>query len=295
MSRNNRKSAGRAGERPPAPEPLTIAVPDSHTHLDIVLSGEWGEDSAGPPPPDSPAVTAELDAATAAGIDRVVQVGVDVGSSRWGAELAALDDRVLAAVALHPNEAPVLDDLEAALAEIDKLGSEPRVRAFGETGLDSYRTGEEGLAAQEYSFRRHIEMAKAHGKALVIHDREMHEQVLRVLDDEGAPETVVLHCFSGDEAFARECVARGYFLSYAGNVTFKNAQNLRDAALVTPVEQMLVETDAPFLTPMPYRGRNNSPYLVPITVRYIAELKGVDVDELCAGLSATGTRVFGEW
>jgi len=295
MSRNNRKSAGRDAERPPSPEPLAIPVLDSHTHLDIVLSGEWGEDAAGPPPPDSPAVAAELDAATAAGIDRVVQVGVDVGSSRWGADLAAADTRVIAAVALHPNEAPILDDLEAALAEIDKMGSEPRVRAFGETGLDSYRTGEDGLAAQQYSFRRHIEMAKAHGKALVIHDREMHEQVLRVLDSEGAPETVVLHCFSGDEAFARECVARGYFLSYAGNVTFKNAQNLRDAALVTPVEQMLVETDAPFLTPMPYRGRTNSPYLVPITVRYIAELKGVAVDELCAGLSATGTRVFGEW
>lgn len=295
MSRKNRKSAGRTGERPETPEPLNVPVLDSHTHLDIVLSGEWGEDGAEPPEVTGPSVKAELDLATAAGITRIVQVGVDVRSSRWGADLAAADDRVVAAVALHPNEAPVLADLEAALGEIEKMGAEPRVRAFGETGLDSYRTGPEGLAAQEHSFRRHIDLAKTYAKALVIHDREMHDDVLRVLDDEGAPDTVVLHCFSGDETFARECVERGFFLSYAGNITFKNAQHLRDAALVTPVEQMLVETDAPFLTPMPYRGRPNSPYLVPLTVRFIAELKGVGVDELCAGIDATGTRVFGDW
>lgn len=295
MSRMNRKSAGRTGERPPAPEPLRVPVPDSHTHLDIVLSGEWGEDSAGPPPPTAEAVTRALDDATAVGITRVVQVGVDVRSSRWGADLAAHDERVIAAVALHPNEAPLLTDLEAALNEIDKMGAEPRVRAFGETGLDSYRTADDGLAAQEYSFRRHIAMAKAHGKALVIHDREMHQDVLRVLDDEGAPETVVLHCFSGDEVFARECVERGYYLSYAGNVTFKNAQNLREAALVTPATQMLVETDAPFLTPMPYRGRPNAPYLVPYTVRYLADLKEIDVDQMCQAIDANNTRAFGDW
>jgi TatD DNase family protein len=271
-----------ASEPPPAPEPLVVPVLDSHTHLDMV-----GGDPA-----------AAVAAATAVGVDRLVQVGVDVESSRWSARLAATLPAVVAAVALHPNEAPALDkagDLDEALRIIEDLAGQERVRAVGETGLDAYRTGEEGRAAQERSFRAHVAIAKATGKALVIHDRDAHADVLRVLDDEGAPEHVVMHCFSGDERFAADCVKRGYVLSFAGTVTFKNAAYLREAARVTPPDQILVETDAPFLTPMPYRGRPNGSYLIPLTVRALAETLGRDLDELCAAISATGERVFGPW
>ncbi len=277
-----RTAGNRAEAPPPAPEPLAVPVLDSHTHLDIV-----GGDT-----------TAAIAAARAVGVDRLVQVGVDVESSRWSAALAARAPGVLAAVALHPNEAPILDKaggLDEALREIEALARQDRVRAVGETGLDSYRTGEDGRVAQERSFRAHIAIAKATGKALVIHDRESHADVLRVLDDEGAPQRVVLHCFSGDEEFAAQCVRRGYVLSFAGTVTFKNAEYLRAAARVTPLDQMLVETDAPFLTPMPYRGRPNGSYLIPLTVRSLAQTLGRDLDEVCAGISATGERVFGPW
>jgi TatD DNase family protein len=273
------RAARRSEEPPPAPEPLTVPVLDSHTHLDIV----GGDPVAG------------IEAARAVGVDRLVQVGVDVDSSRWSADLAQRQPAVLATAALHPNEAPRLDDLDEALRAIEALAKLPRVRGIGETGLDHFRTGEEGRAAQERSFRAHIQIAKSTGKALVIHDRDAHADVLRVLDDEGAPDTVVLHCFSGDEQFAAECVKRGYVLSFAGTVTFKNAQNLRDAARVTPLDQILVETDAPFLTPMPYRGRPNASYLIPLTVRALAETIGRDVDEVCAAISDTGERVFGPW
>jgi TatD DNase family protein len=169
------------------------------------------------------------------------------------------------------------------------------VRGVGETGLDTYRTGEAGRAAQEASFRAHIAIAKRHGKPLVVHDRDAHDDVLRVLDSEGAPDTVVLHCFSGDETFAAECVRRGYVLSFAGTVTFASATALRRAAAVTPPDQLLVETDAPYLTPMPYRGRPNASYLVPLTVRALAEATATDLDTLCEAISATGDRVFGPW
>jgi TatD DNase family protein len=198
-------------------------------------------------------------------------------------------------VAIHPNEAGAGGATDEALAEIDRLAAQPRVRAVGETGLDRYRTGPEGWAAQEVSFRTHIRIAKEHGRALVIHDREAHDEILRVLDDEGAPEHTVLHCFSGDARFAKACVERGFVLSFAGTVTFANAGELREAAALTPVERLLVETDAPFLTPMPYRGRPNASRLVPHTVRALAEVTGVEVAELCAGLTATAERVFGSW
>lgn len=265
---------------PPPPEPLHSPVLDSHTHLDIV-GGEPG---------------AAIEAARAVGVTRLVQVGVDVDSSRWSADLAAAHDAVLATVALHPNEAPRVADLDGALRVIEGLARDhPRVRGIGETGLDTFRTGEAGRAVQEASFRAHVQIAKDTGKALVIHDRDAHADVLRILDEEGAPYTVVLHCFSGDEGFAVECVKRGYVLSFAGTVTFKNAQNLRDAALVTPLDQILVETDAPYLTPMPFRGKRNGSYLIPLTVRALAAVKGTDLDELCAAISATGERVFGSW
>ncbi|HWB35916.1 MAG TPA: TatD family hydrolase, partial [Rugosimonospora sp.] len=239
--------------------------------------------------------------AIAVGVTRLVQVGVDVSSSRWGVDLATREKAVVATVALHPNEAPRLFEaggaagLDEALREIEALAGHERVRGLGETGLDTFRTGEAGRAAQEHSFRVHIALAKATGKALMIHDRDAHADVLRVLDDEGAPDTVVLHCFSGDAGFARECVRRGYVLSFAGTVTFKNAHDLREAAKVTPPDQMLVETDAPFLTPTPYRGRPNSPYLIPLTMRALAGTTGRDLDELCAAISATGERVYGPW
>jgi TatD DNase family protein len=284
MTTRKERAQRRAGEFPPAPEPLAVPVFDSHTHLDITVQEAPGT-----------GVDDLIAAAVKAGVDRLVQVGVDVPSSRWSAELAGRDERVLAAVAVHPNEAPRLADLDEALREIEALARLPRVRGVGETGLDTFRTGAEGRAAQEASFRAHIAIAKRHRKALIVHDRDAHADVLRVLDEEGAPETVILHCFSGDAEFAAECVRRGYLLSFAGTVTFGNAANLRAAAAITPPEQMLVETDAPYLTPMPYRGRPNASYLIPHTMRALAETTGADLDELCAAISATGDRVLGPW
>jgi TatD DNase family protein len=254
-------------------------VLDSHTHLDIV-----GTD------PDE-----QVAAAAAVGVDRLVQVGVDVDSSRWSVRLAEQHAGVLAAVALHPNDAPRVSDLDEALREIEALAAHPRVRAVGETGLDHFRTGEDGRAVQEQSFRAHIAIAKRYDRTLMIHDRDAHADVLRILDEEGAPERVMMHCFSGDREFALECVKRGFFLSFAGTVTFENAPALREAAAVTPLESMLVETDAPFLTPMPYRGRPNAPYLIPLTVRALAELTGADLAEVCGAISANGDQIFGPW
>jgi TatD DNase family protein len=254
-------------------------VLDSHTHLDIV-----GTDPDG-----------QLEAAVAVGVDRLVQVGVDVDSSRWSVRLAERHPGVLAAVALHPNDAPRVSELDEALREIEALAAHPRVRAVGETGLDHFRTGDEGRAVQEQSFRAHIAIAKRYDLTLMIHDRDAHADVLRVLDEEGAPERVMMHCFSGDREFALECVKRGFFLSFAGTVTFENAPALREAAAVTPLESMLVETDAPFLTPMPYRGRPNAPYLIPLTVRALAQLTGADLAEVCSTISANGDQIFGPW
>jgi TatD DNase family protein len=261
---------------------------DSHTHLDIAVGGEDRQ-------PTDAEVDEEIAAAVAVGVPRLVQVGVDVGSSRWGADLAVRHPAVLATVAVHPNEAGAGAATEDALAEIDRLAALPRVRGVGETGLDRFRTGPEGWAAQEASFRAHIEIAKRHGIALVIHDRDAHDEVLRVLDDVGAPEHTVLHCFSGDADFARRCIERGYVLSFAGTLTFASAGHLREAAALTPLDQLLVETDSPFLTPMPFRGRPNSSRLVPHTVRALADVTGTPLDGVCAALTANAERVFGGW
>ncbi|WP_238007999.1 TatD family hydrolase [Dactylosporangium sp. AC04546] len=280
----------REGTFPPATEPLPVAVPDSHTHLDITLE----DDGQGGPTTVADAVNA----ATAAGVDRLVQVGCDVESSRWGVEVAERHPAVVATVALHPNDAARFktdEDLDEALREIERLAAHPRVRGIGETGLDYFRTGEDGRKAQHESFRAHIAIAKRYGKTLVIHDRDAHDDVLAVLDEEGAPDQVVMHCFSGDEHFARECLDRGYLLSFAGTVTFGNAAHLRRAAAITPLDGLLVETDAPFLTPMPYRGRPNASYLIPLTVRALADVTGHDLDALCAAISANGDRAFGSW
>ncbi|HUR51700.1 MAG TPA: TatD family hydrolase [Mycobacteriales bacterium] len=266
----------REGEAPPSPEPLPVAVADSHCHLDI-MGGSVEE---------------HLALAREVGIDTVVQVGIDVPSSRLSVRLAARHEQVWATVAMHPNEAGRGHADADALTEIAVLARDPGVVAVGETGLDHFRTGPDGHRLQEESFRAHIGIAKDSGKALVIHDRDAHEDVLRVLREEGAPERVVFHCYSGDEAMARECADQGYYLSFAGPVTFKPNDALRAAAAVCPRDRLLVETDAPFLTPMPYRGRPNAPHLVPLTVRALAAVRGDDLAELCGVLSENGKRAF---
>jgi TatD DNase family protein len=272
--------------RPPAPEPLPHPVADNHCHLDIADGEGW------------PGTGEAIAAAAAVGVTRIVQVGCDLPGARWAVEAAERYDALVAAVALHPNEAPLLaaaGELDDAVAEIERLASLDVVRAVGETGLDHFRTGEEGRAAQVESFRRHIDLAKRLGKTLMIHDRDAHDEVLRVIDEEGAPDRWVMHCFSGDAAVARACLDRGAHLSFAGTVTFKSAEPLRGALRVTPQDRVLVETDAPFLTPMPYRGRPNASYLVPLTMRAMAEVRGEDLGELCAAVDANTTAVYHPW
>ncbi|HEY5834215.1 TatD family hydrolase [Streptomyces sp.] len=306
MPTNKNTDSAATNTAPPAPEPLRIAVADSHTHLDM----------------QSGTVPEAIEQAAAVGVGTLIQVGCDLAGSRWAAQTAEQYENIWATVALHPNEAPriVHGDpggtpqpqgtgggrsrpgarqpggmaaLDAAIDEIAALAALPQVRGVGETGLDYFRTGPEGVAAQQHSFRRHVEIAKREGKALVIHDREAHDDVLRILAEEGAPETVVFHCFSGDAEMAKVCAERGYYLSFAGNVSYKSAQNLRDAVAVAPLDRLLVETDAPFLTPVPHRGRPNAPYLIPVTLRAMAAARGVDEDTLAAAVAGNTARAFG--
>ncbi|MDQ0676313.1 TatD DNase family protein [Pseudarthrobacter siccitolerans] len=276
----------RQREFPPAPEPLPVPVMDNHTHLDF----PDGEAPVG--------IKEALDAAAAVGVQGAVQVGTDLESSRFTVQAVDLDERLLGAVALHPNDAPryaARGQLEEALAEIEQLAAHPRIRAIGETGLDFFRTEGEGLAHQRYSFRRHIDIAKRLDLTLQIHDRDAHSDVVQVLKEEGAPERVVFHCFSGDEELAATCNREGWWMSFAGTLTFKNAANLRAALAVADPELILVETDAPFLTPHPHRGRPNASYMVPYTVRAMAELTNRDLASLCAGLSQNTVRAYGKW
>ena len=272
---------------PPLPEPLEVGTYDNHTHFDIADGDE----------PLSP--TEQLDRANAAGILGVVQVGVTLESSRWSADLATKDARVLAAVALHPNEAPLYETraaLDEAIAEIAQLATGSRVRAIGETGLDFFRTeGEQAIALQRYSFEEHIRIAKENDIALMIHDREAHAEVIETLKRVGAPERVVFHCYSGDTDLAEVCNENGWYMSFAGNITIKRNQHLRDSLAIARKELILVETDAPFLTPEPFRGRPNASYLVPITVRKMAEVRGVDANEMAAQLTSNTEAVYGVW
>ena len=274
----------RAGGRPPAPEPLPVPVADNHTHLDSEAS--------------EAEVAALLAAATAAGVPRSVQIGCDLPAARWTVAALERHPQLLGGVAIHPNEVPGLverGELDAALAEVRELARHPRVRVVGETGLDHFRTPREQWHLQEESFRAHIALAKELGLALQVHDRDAHEDVLRVLAEEGAPERTVFHCFSGDAAMARVCAEAGYHLSFAGTVTFKNAEPLREALRAAPRDRIMVETDAPYLTPVPHRGRPNAGYLVPLTVRSMAGTLGADLEELCAQLAATTEAVYGPW
>jgi len=276
-----------ARDYPPLPEALVVPLYDNHTHLEI---------QDGITPLD---YREQLDRASSVGVRGVVQVGTDLATSRWSAEIASHEPRVLAAVALHPNEAP---DLEAAglldehLAGIAELATRPRVRAIGETGLDFFRTPDEaGQRAQYRSFEAHIELAKQQNLAMQIHDRDAHMQVVSTLRRVGAPERTVFHCFSGDREFAKLVADSGWYLSFAGTVTFKNAQPLREALEVIPRSRILIETDAPYLTPMPFRGRPNSAYLIPHTLRAMAAHLGTDVSMLAAQISSNTELVYGHW
>ena len=270
----------------PIPAPLNSKTVDSHAHLELIHNSE----------PDSPLIKQTLDEAAAVGIDRVVQVGYSAEQSIWSVKCAeSFVGRVLAAVALHPNEAPVVDDLEKDLKVIEELASHPRVRAIGETGLDFFRTAEDLQEKQKYSFRRHIKIAKDHNKALVIHDRDAHRAVLDLLIEEGAPANTIFHCYSGDAAMAKECISNRYVLSFAGTVTFKNAPELREAVALVPIELLLVETDSPFLAPMPNRGSLNTPAQIPNTLRAIADVRGESADYLAAAISENAERIFGSF
>lgn len=271
---------------PPLPEALPAPVTDAHTHLVST------QHLSGLAPADA------LRAALAVGVTRVVDVGTDVDSSAETIALAQAHAEVVACVAIHPNDAARLG---ARLpAELDRLaaliGTSSRVRGIGETGLDYFRTREpEGQALQKHAFAAHIAWAKTHDLALVIHDRDAHADILDVLDVEGAPRRVMMHCFSGDAGFARQCLDRGFWLSFPGTVTFKANHALREALALTPSDRLLVETDAPYLTAMPLRGKPNASYLMPHTVRFLAAARGDDLAALCHTLSGNASAVFGEW
>jgi TatD DNase family protein len=264
-------------------ESLRVAVFDAHAHLDAMAerAGDVADDAF---------VAGVLADARAVGVTAVITVGDTVASSRWCVRAANAHADLYAAVAVHPTEIAGLTD--ADYAELEELARDSRVVAVGETGLDYYWDRTEPTDQQRH-FRRHIELAKAVGKPLMIHDREAHADVLRIVREQGAPEQVVFHAFSGDAAMARECAAAGYVLSFPGVISFRNAPELRDAAAHVPMHQLLVETDAPFLTPHPFRGRPNAPKLLPLTVRALAAAIGAEVDQLCAAVAQNGARLFG--
>ena len=264
-------------ELPPIPDRLPVSVVDAHTHLDACGAVTAAD------------VTAMVDRAERAGVSRVITVADDLAAARWAAQASTWDARVWAAVAIHPTRTK--DFGEAEKSEVERLAKESRVVAVGETGLDYYWDYSPHDAQQD-AFRWHIDLAKRIGKPLMIHDRDAHEDVLRILEEEGAPEQVVFHCFSGDEHIARRCIDAGYVLSFAGTVSFRNARGLHEAARIVPAGQYLVETDAPFLTPHPFRGRPNEPYCAAYTVRHLAAFRGEAVHEVAESVRVTAERVF---
>lgn len=286
---------GTVSRRPPLPEPLPLPVVDAHTHLGHARSGE-----------DALGVSDALRLAASVNVTRMVQIGCELESARWTVELLEQHPQLVGGIALHPTEASEIvaahrdpadgaAALDVAFAEIERLAADPRVRVVGETGLDHHWVLDDaGRAVQEESFRRHVDLARRLGKVIQVHDRDAHDDVMRILREE-SPETVVMHCFSGDEAMAVECARRGWYLSFAGTLTFRNAGSLREALRAVPLEQVLVETDAPYLAPMPHRGGTNSGYLLPHTVRQVAEVVGRDLGDVCAVLDATAERLFGPW
>jgi TatD DNase family protein len=273
-------------QRAPLPEPLPAPTVDTHAHMEIIT------DTA----PDSSEVAEVIAEAKSVNVDRIMQVGYSAEQSAWCVAAAEKwSTSVLAAVALHPNEAPVVENLEADWAVIAKLAEHPRVRAIGETGLDYFRTPPELRARQQESFKWHIELAKKTNKALVIHDRDSHDDVLSVLLEVGAPEKVIFHCFSGDVEMAKTCIERGYVLSFAGTLTFKNAPALREAVKLVPINQLLIETDSPFLSPMPHRGALNTPAQIANIVRAMAVERNADLGELASALGDNAERLFGSF
>jgi TatD DNase family protein len=272
--------------RAPLPEPLPVPTVDAHAHMEIVTDAAF----------DSKEVADVIAEAKSVNVDRIVQVGYSAEQSRWCVNAAEKwNTSVLAAVALHPNEAPVVEDLDADLKIIEQLAQHPRVRAIGETGLDYFRTPTELRARQQESFKWHIDLAKRMNKALVIHDRDSHDDVLSVLSEVGAPEKTIFHCFSGDVAMAKICIERGYILSFAGTLTFKNAPELREAVKLVPLDQLLVETDSPFLAPTPHRGAGNTPAQIANIVRAMAAERDQDLAELASALSDNAERIFGSF
>lgn len=234
-----------------------------------------------------------LSHAAQVGVSHVIQVGCDVQSSRNAVRIAQSHENVWATVALHPNAAAYDPNLEESLKAIRELAADPVVRGLGETGLDYFRTEKGHAEKQHVSFRAHIDMCKELGKPLIIHDRDAHDDVINTLMSYGAPDVVVFHCFSGDAAMAKICADAGWYMSFSGVVTFKNAQDLRDALVVAPDELILVETDSPFLTPAPFRGRPNASRLMPLTVRQISATRGQSEEEICELLFSNAARVFG--
>ncbi len=274
--------------RQPAPLPDKLPIPcvDAHAHLELI------EDSSD----NAPTIDEVVAQSISVGINRIVQVGYNADQSKWGVNLAEkYPGKILAAVAIHPNEAPIISDLEGDLKIIEELATHPRVRAIGETGLDFFRTQPELQEKQRYSFKRHIEIAKKYGKALVIHDRDAHDAVLDVLDEVGAPKITVFHCFSGDARMAEKCIEKGYYLSFSGTVTFKNAPALRDAALITPKHLLLAETDSPFLCPAPHRGALNTPAQTAAVIQFLAELRQEPITDLISAINQNVEKIFGEF
>ncbi len=276
-----------------APAPLATPVIDSHTHLDV-----HDRDLHGSTRPD---ITTLLDLAAQVNVTRVVQIGCDEESARLSVEMAQDRPEVVVGVGIHPNDAARLVDrhgqqaLTKALNTIEELSADPKVRAIGETGLDYFRTGEPLRPVQQDAFRWHIDLAKRSNKALVIHDRDSHDDVIAILDEMGAPSTTIFHCFSGDRAMAELCASRGWFMSFAGVVTYKNNDRLQEACRAVPDDLLLVETDAPYLTPVPFRGKPNASYLMPHTVRFMAELRGSDEATIGNHLFTNAQRAFGAW